>query len=112
MKKIILTAVLAALLFNCKAPEKNEYNKNEIIFVVEMESNENYLNNIADQNQQDFRFRFSSAQAAILLLRTFTVASSPFFPFDHWMHWIENSRFQEISYTRLWKWKVKTRRNS
>jgi hypothetical protein len=41
MKKIILTAVLAALLLNCKAPEKNEYNKNEIIFVVEMESNDN-----------------------------------------------------------------------
>ena len=41
MKKIILTAVLAALLFNCKSPEKNEYNKNEIIFVVEMESNDN-----------------------------------------------------------------------
>lgn len=41
MKKIILTAVLAALLFNCKVPEKNEYNKNEIIFVVEMESNDN-----------------------------------------------------------------------
>ena len=41
MKKIILTAVLAALLFNCKGPEKNEYNKNEIIFVVEMESNDN-----------------------------------------------------------------------
>ncbi len=40
MKKIILTVVLAALLFNCKAPEKNEYNKNEIIFVVEMESND------------------------------------------------------------------------
>lgn len=36
-----MTAVLAALLFNCKAPEKNEYNKNEIIFVVEMESNDN-----------------------------------------------------------------------
>tara|TARA_B100001063_G_scaffold106077_1_gene99004 strand:+ start:238 stop:693 length:456 start_codon:yes stop_codon:yes gene_type:complete len=40
MKKIILTVVLAVLLFNCKAPEKNEYNKNEIIFVVEMESND------------------------------------------------------------------------
>ena len=45
MKKIILTAVLAALLFNCKAPEKNEYNKNEIIFVVEMESNDNKSDN-------------------------------------------------------------------
>ena len=41
MKKIILTAVLASLLFSCKTPEKNEYNKNEIIFVVEMESNDN-----------------------------------------------------------------------
>ena len=40
MKKIILTAVLASLLFSCKTPEKNEYNKNEIIFVVEMESND------------------------------------------------------------------------
>tara|TARA_B100001778_G_scaffold126481_1_gene103777 strand:+ start:215 stop:670 length:456 start_codon:yes stop_codon:yes gene_type:complete len=45
MKKIILTAVLAALLFNCKAPEKNEYNKNEIIFVVEMESNDSKSDN-------------------------------------------------------------------
>ena len=41
MKKIILTAVLASLLYSCKTPEKNEYNKNEIIFVVEMESNDN-----------------------------------------------------------------------
>ena len=40
MKKIILTTVLAALLLNCKTPEKNEYNKDEIIFVVEMESND------------------------------------------------------------------------
>lgn len=45
MKKIILTAVLAALLFNCKSPEKNEYNKNEIIFVVEMESNDGKSDN-------------------------------------------------------------------
>ena len=45
MKKIILTAVLAALLFNCKGPEKNEYNKNEIIFVVEMESNDSKSDN-------------------------------------------------------------------
>ena len=45
MKKIILTAVLAALLFNCKSPEKNEYNKNEIIFIVEMESNDNKSDN-------------------------------------------------------------------
>ena len=45
MKKIILTAVLAALLFNCKSPEKNEYNKNEIIFVVEMESNDSKSDN-------------------------------------------------------------------
>ena len=45
MKKIILTTVLAALLFNCKAPEKNEYNKNEIIFVVEMESNDSKSDN-------------------------------------------------------------------
>ena len=45
MKKIILTAVLAALLFNCKSPEKNEYNKNEIIFIVEMESNDSKSDN-------------------------------------------------------------------
>ena len=45
MKKIILTAVLAALLINCKAPEKNGYNKNEIIFVVEMESNDSKSDN-------------------------------------------------------------------
>ena len=40
MKKILLTIVLTALLFNCKTPEKTEYNKNEIIFVVEMKSND------------------------------------------------------------------------
>ena len=45
MKKIILTAVLAALLFNCKSPEKDEYNKNEIIFIVEMESNNSKSDN-------------------------------------------------------------------
>ena len=45
MKKIILTAFLAALLFNCKSPEKNEYNKNEIIFIVEMESNDSKSDN-------------------------------------------------------------------
>ena len=45
MKKIILTAVLAALLFNCKSPEKNEYNKNDIIFIVEMESNDSKSDN-------------------------------------------------------------------
>ena len=45
MKKIILTAVLAALLFNCKSTEKNEYNKNEIIFIVEMESNDSKSDN-------------------------------------------------------------------
>ena len=40
MKKIILTVILMALVFNCGVPEKREYNKNEIIFVVEMESND------------------------------------------------------------------------
>tara|TARA_Y100000817_G_scaffold230996_1_gene183420 strand:+ start:136 stop:591 length:456 start_codon:yes stop_codon:yes gene_type:complete len=40
MKKILFTIVLAALLFNCETPEKSQYNKNEIIFVVEMNSNE------------------------------------------------------------------------
>ena len=40
MKKIVLTIVLTALLFNCKTQEKTEYNKNEIIFVVEMKSND------------------------------------------------------------------------
>ena len=45
MKKIILTAVLAALLFNCKSPEKDEYNKNEIIFIVAMESNDSKSDN-------------------------------------------------------------------
>ena len=40
MKKIILTVILMALVFNCEVPEKREYNKNEIIFVVEMESND------------------------------------------------------------------------
>jgi hypothetical protein len=39
MKKIILTVILMALVFNCEVREKREYNKNEIIFVVEMESN-------------------------------------------------------------------------
>lgn len=40
MKKIILTVILMVLVFNCEVPEKREYNKNEIIFVVEMESND------------------------------------------------------------------------
>ena len=40
MKKIILTVILMALVFNCEVQEKREYNKNEIIFVVEMESND------------------------------------------------------------------------
>ena len=40
MKKILFTIVLAALLFNCETPEKSQYNKNEIIFVVNMNSNE------------------------------------------------------------------------
>ena len=40
MKKILFTIVLSALLFNCETPEKSQYNKNEIIFVVEMNSNE------------------------------------------------------------------------
>ncbi len=32
--------VLAALLFNCETAEESQYNKNEIIFVVDMNSNE------------------------------------------------------------------------
>ena len=40
MKKILFTIVLAALLFNCETPEKSQYNKNEIIFVVDMNANE------------------------------------------------------------------------
>jgi len=40
MKKILLTTILTALLFNCEVTEKNQYNKNEIIFVVEMDTNE------------------------------------------------------------------------
>ena len=40
MKKILFTILLTALLFNCEAPEKSQYNKNEIIFVVDMNSNE------------------------------------------------------------------------
>ena len=40
MKKILFTIVLAALLFNCETPEKRQYNKNEIIFLVDMNSNE------------------------------------------------------------------------
>ena len=28
------------MIYNCKAPETNKYNENEIIFVVEMDSNE------------------------------------------------------------------------
>ena len=40
MKKTLFTLVLTAFLFNCEAPEQNKYNKNEIIFVVEMDSNE------------------------------------------------------------------------
>ncbi len=40
MKKILFTIVLAGLLFNCETPEKSQYNKNEIIFIVDMNSNE------------------------------------------------------------------------
>ena len=40
MKKILFTIVLAELLFNCETTEKSQYNKNEIIFVVDMNSNE------------------------------------------------------------------------
>tara|TARA_Y100000589_G_C26999669_1_gene566157 strand:+ start:278 stop:733 length:456 start_codon:yes stop_codon:yes gene_type:complete len=40
MKKILFTMVLAALLFNCETAEESQYNKNEIIFVVNMNSNE------------------------------------------------------------------------
>ena len=40
MKKILFTIVLAALLFNCETTEKSQYNKNEIIFIVDMNSNE------------------------------------------------------------------------
>ena len=40
MKKILFTIVLAAFLFNCETPEKSQYYKNEIIFVVDMNSNE------------------------------------------------------------------------
>tara|TARA_Y100000994_G_scaffold182655_1_gene151451 strand:- start:82 stop:537 length:456 start_codon:yes stop_codon:yes gene_type:complete len=40
MKKIIFTIALMAILFNCETPENNEYNKNEIIFVVEMTAND------------------------------------------------------------------------
>ena len=40
MKKILFTIVLVAFLFNCETPEKSQYNKNEIIFVVDMNSNE------------------------------------------------------------------------
>ena len=39
MKKILLTIFLTALLFNCDSPDKSQYNKNEIIFVVDMNSN-------------------------------------------------------------------------
>ena len=40
MKKILFTLILTAFLFNCETPEQNKYNENEIIFVVEMDSNE------------------------------------------------------------------------
>ena len=40
MKNIILTIIFTAILFNCETPEQNKYNENEIIFVVEMDSNQ------------------------------------------------------------------------
>jgi len=57
MKKIILTAVLASLLFSCKIPDKNEYNKDEIIFVVEMESN----NDKSDNDIAEFSKYYTAA---------------------------------------------------
>ena len=62
MKKILFTIVLVSLLFNCETPEKSQYNKNEIIFVVEMNSNEgksendiaefsNYYTSAIDMNE-------------------------------------------------------------
>ena len=40
MKKILFTLVFALIIFSCETPEANKYNENEIIFVVEMDSNE------------------------------------------------------------------------
>ena len=62
MKKILFTIVLVSLLFNCETPEISQYNKNEIIFVVEMNSNEgksendiaefsNYYTSAIDMNE-------------------------------------------------------------
>ena len=40
MKKILFIIVLTAFLFNCETPEQIKYNENEIIFIVDMDSNE------------------------------------------------------------------------
>ena len=40
MKKILFTIAISLMIYNCEAPETNKYNENEIIFVVEMDSNE------------------------------------------------------------------------
>ena len=40
MKKILITIAISLMIYNCEAPETNKYNENEIIFVVEMDSNE------------------------------------------------------------------------
>ena len=38
--KIIFVTILSIMLLNCKQTEENKYNKDEIIFVVDMNTNE------------------------------------------------------------------------
>ena len=40
MKKFLFTIAFALILFNIESAAQNNYNENEIIFVVEMDSNE------------------------------------------------------------------------
>ena len=40
MRKIIFITILSIMLLNCKQAEENKYNEDEIIFVVDMNTNE------------------------------------------------------------------------
>ena len=60
MKKILFTLILTAFLFNCETHEQNKYNENEIIFVVEMDSNEG-------KSEDDIAKASSNADAIIVL---------------------------------------------
>ena len=64
MKKILFIIVLTAFLFNCETPEQIKYNENEIIFIVDMDSNEEkseddiakfsqYYTDAIDNNEQN-----------------------------------------------------------